>query len=100
MNVPDPVFYPAFNITRASHVVMTVKDLDASKHFYTELAGLVVSDEDRNTVYLRGLEEACHHSLVLKRTNGKPQCERIGMRVFTEQDLDKAADFYGKAGLP
>ncbi|HVG49993.1 MAG TPA: VOC family protein [Xanthobacteraceae bacterium] len=100
MHIPASVFHPSFNITRASHVVMTVKDLAASKHFYTELAGLIVSGEDKDTVYLRGLEEACHHSLVLKRASGKPQCERIGMRVFTEQDLDKAAEFYRKAGLP
>jgi catechol 2,3-dioxygenase len=99
MNIPSPVFHPPFNITRASHVVMTVKDLAASRNFYTELVGLIVSDEDDNTVYLRGLEEACHHSLVLKRAVGAPRCERIGMRMFTEQDLDKAETFYRTAGL-
>ena len=72
MKIPAPVYHPSFNITRASHVVMTVKDLAASKHFYTEVVGLIVSDEDSNTVYLRGLEEACHHSLALKRATGKP----------------------------
>lgn len=100
MNIPPPVFHPAFNITRASHVVMTVKDLAVSKHFYTELVGLIVSDEDANTAYLRGLEEACHHSLVLKRATGAPRCERIGMRVFTEQDLEKVETYYKAAGLP
>jgi catechol 2,3-dioxygenase len=100
MNIPPPVFHPAFNITRASHVVMSVKDLAVSKHFYTELVGLIVSAEDANTVYLRGLEEACHHSLVLKRATGTPQCERIGMRVFTEHDLEKAEIYYRAAGLP
>jgi catechol 2,3-dioxygenase len=100
MKIPAPVYHPSFNITRASHVVMTVKNLAASKHFYTEVVGLIVSEEDSNTVYLRGLEEACHHSLVLNRTAGEPVCERIGMRVFTEGDLDKAAEFYEAAGLP
>jgi catechol 2,3-dioxygenase len=100
MQIPKPVFHPAFNITRASHVVMTVKDLATSRRFYTELIGLVVSSEDSDTIYLRGLEEACHHSLVLKRATGAPRCLRIGMRVFTEDDLGKAEAFYRKAGLP
>jgi catechol 2,3-dioxygenase len=100
MHVPKPVYRPAFNITRASHVVMTVKDLAASRRFYTELVGLVVSAETPDTIYLRGLEEACHHSLVLKRANGAPQCLRIGMRVFTEEDLQQAEAFYRAAGLP
>src|SRR4051812_45580388 len=100
MHIPKPVYYPSFNITRASHVVMTVKDLAASRRFYTELVGLVVSAEDSDTVYLRGLEEACHHSLVLKRASGPVRCLRIGMRVFTDDDLVKAEEFYRKAGLP
>lgn len=99
MHIPQPVFYPPFNITRASHVVMSVRDLDASRAFYTELIGLVVSDEDKDTVFLRGLEEACHHSLVLKKAGGRPQCLRLGMRMLTEQELEKAHDFYRKAGL-
>lgn len=100
MHIPKPVFHPAFNITRASHVVMTVSDLAASRRFYTELIGLVVSAEDSDTIYLRGLEEACHHSLVLRRARGTPQCLRIGMRMFTEDDLVRAEAFYRKAGLP
>jgi catechol 2,3-dioxygenase len=100
MHIPKPVYDPAFNLTRASHVVITVRDLAASRAFYTELVGLVVSEEDRDSIYLRGLEEACHHSLVLKKTTGAPVCERVGFRVFRDEDLDRAAEYYGKAGLP
>jgi catechol 2,3-dioxygenase len=100
MHLPEPVFYPAFNITRSSHVVMTVRDLAASKHFYTELVGLIVTEETQDALYLRGLEEACHHSLVLRRSADAPQCLRIGMRVFTEEELTKAEAFYRAAGLP
>ena len=88
MNLPEKNLDTPFNITRASHVVMTVKDLAASRRFYTELVGLVVSDEDADTVYLRGLEEACHHSMVLKQSNDAPVCETLGMRVLREKDLD------------
>lgn len=100
MPIPPPNFSPPFNITRASHVVLTVRDLDASLAFYGELIGLVVSDRTADRLYLRGLEEACHHSLVLERSTEPPVCRRVGFRVFTEGDLDKAEAFYRAAGLP
>jgi catechol 2,3-dioxygenase-like lactoylglutathione lyase family enzyme len=100
MTIPSPVYDPPFNITRASHVVLTVHDLAGSRRFYTEVIGLAVSAEEGDTLYLRGLEEACHHSLVLKRRSGEPMCERVGFRVFTEDDLTKAHAYYTVAGLP
>ena len=66
MPIPKPVYHPPFNVTRASHCVLTVKDLSVSRTFYVDLLGFIVSDEDRSTIYLRGVAEACHHSLVLK----------------------------------
>jgi len=33
-----------FNVTRASHAVLTVKDLGASRAFYVDAIGLLVSD--------------------------------------------------------
>jgi len=97
--IPKPNYNPPFNITRASHSVLHVKDLAKSRAFYVDLIGLVVSDEDKDTIYLRGVAEICHHSLVLKRANA-PQAERVGMRCFTEEDLEKAKRHFEKAGLP
>ena len=37
---------------------------------------------------------------MLKRARGEPQAERVGMRVFTEEDLEKAKVFFETAGLP
>lgn len=99
MTIPKPNNTPPFNITRASHTVITVNDLPACRDFYTEVIGLIVSDEDANTVYLRGLEEIGHHSLVLKRTDGPVQCERVGARVFDEEDLENAHHFFNDKGL-
>ena len=76
MSIPKPVYSPPFNVTRASHLVLTVKELAASRNFYVDLLGFIVSNEDRDTLYLRGVAEACHHSLVLKRGSGEPQVER------------------------
>ena len=67
MPLPKPNYNPPFNITRASHSVLHVKDLAKSRAFYVDLIGLIVSDEDKDTIYLHGIAEACHHSLVLKR---------------------------------
>ena len=86
MSIPKPVYNPPFNVTRASHSVLTVKDLALSRSFYVDLLGFIISDEDADAIYLRGVAEACHHSLVLKRTRGEPRAERVGMRVFTDEE--------------
>ncbi|MFZ0421512.1 MAG: VOC family protein [Xanthobacteraceae bacterium] len=99
MSIPKPNYNPPFNITRASHVVLDVTDLGKSRAFYVGLIGFIVSAEDKDTIYLRGVAEASHHSLVLKRA-GAAQAERVGMRCFSEEDLEKAKFYFEKAGLP
>lgn len=98
MGLPTPIYKPPFSITRMSHVVSRVADIPASRAFYVEVLGMAVSDEDRETLWLRGLEEGCHHSLVLRK--GAPECERVGFRVLVEEDLDLVARHFRDAGLP
>src|SRR5260370_16806724 len=100
MPLPQPVYYPPFNITRASHVVMTSRDLEASRAFYEQVVGLVVSDDDADTLYFRGLEEVCHHSLVIKRRSQAHECEAIGFRVLTKEKLEQAPHFFKPKVLP
>src|SRR5262249_54738808 len=97
--IPQTNFNPPFNITRASHLVLTAQDLAASRDFYTEVIGLVVSDEDANTIYLRGVEERGHHSLTLKRTTAAPPGECLGMHVCGEEDLEKPKSHFARAGV-
>jgi catechol 2,3-dioxygenase len=99
MAIPQTNFKPPFNITRASHLTLTAQDLAASRAFYTEVIGLLVADEDANTLWLRGVEERQHHSLTLKKTNAEPACEAIGMHVFDEEDLDKAKSHFDRIGI-
>lgn len=99
MALPTPASTPPFDITRASHVVLDVRDPAASSHFYTELVGLVVTEATEDVVYLRGVEEACHHSLVLRRADAAA-CERIGFRVRRDEDLDAALAWARDRGLP
>jgi len=97
MTIPKTVERPPFSTRRASHVALTVKDLAKSVRFYTEVIGLIATEERDGTAYLRGIEESGHHSLVLRQSDGEPVCERIGFRVNTEADLDLAlAHFQGE----
>jgi catechol 2,3-dioxygenase len=91
---------PPFDITRASHVSLTVRDLGASRDFYRDVIGLVVTEETRDAVYFRGLEEAVHHSLTLYRTDGAPLADRVGFRVATDEDIDLAEDHFRRTGVP
>ena len=99
MSLPAPVLDPPFNITRISHVILTSRDLDASRKFYSDVLGLVVSDVDSDALYLRGLEEAGHHSLVIRKSSDEPVCQAIGFRVLTDADLDKAKDWLDHRGV-
>ena len=96
---PKTTQSPPFRITRASHLVYAVRDLSRSRDFYTEVLGLVVSDEDRDTLYLRGVEERVHHSLVLKRTDDAPACIRAGLLTEDEEELEKAKFFFTQRGM-
>lgn len=88
-----------FNVTRASHLVLTSCDLAKSRDFYTEVVGFKVSHETANAIHFRGVEERAHHCLTLKKARAEPLCERIGLRVLTDQDLEQAKVFFEAAGL-
>src|SRR5260370_30357720 len=100
MNVPQTNFNPPFRFRRASHVVFTSRDLAKSRGFYAEVVGLLVSDEDRNTLYLRGLEDRAHHSLVIKQSDESSACRRVRNRVFAEDSTERPQHRLEKFGLP
>jgi catechol 2,3-dioxygenase len=98
MPIPSHNFAPPFNIVRASHVVLTVEDLANSRAFYEGAIGLHVEELARDTLYLRGVEERQHHSLVSKQARS-PAARHIGFKVASNDDLDKAAAFFKAKGL-
>jgi len=98
MAVKPPVFEPPFNILRVSHVELGVTDVAASRAFYVDCLGMLVSDETRDALYLRGIEERNHHSIVLRRT-ATPICYALGYKVANEGELDRAADWFASQGL-
>ena len=89
---------PAFSITRASHTVLAVTDLAKSRDFYRDIIGLVVTEETDDAVYLRGLEEAAHHSLVLEQAE-VAQAVGVGLRVRTDDDIVAAEKFFREANI-
>jgi catechol 2,3-dioxygenase len=75
-----------------------VSDLARSKTFWVDALGLIVTEETRDALYLRGLEERNHHSVVLRRAS-EPNVTAVGFKVFSEEDLDLAAHYFKSKGL-
>lgn len=90
---------PPFSIVRTGHVELRVTDLEAARHFYVDLLGFVETERDAQTLYLRGLEEHFHHSLVLKKDT-HAGLGHIGFRVSAPDDVDRAHRFFKDLGRP
>lgn len=89
----------AIDIVRAAHVELRVNDLARSRYFYVDLLGLNVTAEEDGALYLRGIEERCHHSLVLRKSD-EPAVGHISFRVATPDDLERLAQLHRAHGLP
>lgn len=90
---------PPFTIVRAAHVELVVKDLARSRAFYVDLLGFNPTLETAGALYLRGIEERCHHSLVL-RQGDTPAVAHLSFRVAGPADLAAAERFFAGRGLP
>ncbi|EBX4817115.1 3,4-dihydroxyphenylacetate 2,3-dioxygenase, partial [Salmonella enterica subsp. enterica serovar Newport] len=99
MPVPKCNLSPAFNVVRLSHVELRVTDLAKSRAFYVDTLGLQVSDETADRIYLRAMEERAHHCLVLAKAD-EASVGELGFKVFSDEDLDKAARYFSDRGLP
>jgi catechol 2,3-dioxygenase len=88
-----------FNIIRCSYGILGVKDLDASKKFYTEAIGLIETETTADAAYLRCLEERQHHSFVLQKSD-EAIVYGLGFKVSKEADLDALKKHFKKLDLP
>lgn len=86
-----------FNIIRAARAVLNVTNLEESRRFYVHALGFIETESDDKHIYLRGLEEHTHHSLVLKKSD-EPSVEAISYKVFAEEDLDTLSAFFTEKG--
>src|SRR5436190_877811 len=67
MPIRPPNFEPPFNVVRIAYVDCHVVDPAASKTFWVDALGFVLTEETGDALYLRGLEERNHHSVVLRK---------------------------------
>jgi len=99
MPIRQPVFSPPFNVVRASHVELAVRDLARSRAFYVDCLGYLVSTEEPDALYLRAVEERNHHSIVLRQAK-EPSAHTLGFKLASEEDIDRAADWFKRRNLP
>ena len=99
MPVHKPNLDPPFNVVRASHVAFGVTDLGRARAFYVDCLGLVATAQDADALYLRGVEERNHHSIVLRRTRA-PEIRALGFKLASDADLDRAAAWFTRRNLP
>src|SRR5215472_7005673 len=93
MPISPPILDPPFNIVRASHVELGVRDLARARAFYVDCLGLLATDETADALYLRGVEERNHHSIVLRKTR-EPEAVALGFKLASEDGVDRAAAWF------
>src|SRR5256712_5765576 len=86
-------------ILRLGHVEYRVTDLAGARAFYVGLLGFVETGRDGPRVYLRGLEERDHHSLVLRQAPA-PGVSHFAFRVAAPDDLHRLHRRCTARGLP
>ncbi|MEM0439779.1 MAG: 3,4-dihydroxyphenylacetate 2,3-dioxygenase [Sulfolobales archaeon] len=88
---------PAFNIHRLSHAALNVSNIERAREFYVDILGFVEVEKNGDELYLKGVEEGQHHSLILKK--GEPTgLVYAGFRVSSPEDLDRARSYYESRG--
>jgi 3,4-dihydroxyphenylacetate 2,3-dioxygenase len=88
---------PPPDIIRCAYAELIVSDLAASRAFYVDVLGLVVTYEDENAIYLRAFEEYLHHSLVL-RVGPVPALAVLAYRVRSSAELNVATNYFKQLG--
>jgi catechol 2,3-dioxygenase len=98
MPIRPPERAPPFNIVRASHVELGVRDLARARAFYVDCLGLLATDATADALHLRGVEERNHHSIVLRQAR-EPTVTALGFKLASEDDIDRAAAWFGERNL-
>lgn len=87
-----------FSIIRCARAILHVTDLEASRKFYVDALGFIETESDSKHIYLRGLEEHTHHSLVLKKAT-EPNVEVLGYKVSSDDDLKALSTLFEEKGF-
>jgi catechol 2,3-dioxygenase len=93
-------------IKKIGHVVFSVKDIEASTRFWTEIMGFKVSDRnEQGMVFFRNATD--HHTIALAPAakdgevgqHGQPGFHHVAVEVATVSELFKIRDFVRSKGL-
>jgi catechol 2,3-dioxygenase len=90
---------PPFNVIRCSYAELGVADLARSREFYVGALGWLEREQAAGSLYLHGIEERQHHSLILTES-AEATCRCLGYKVGSEDDLDRAEAHFRGRGLP
>ncbi|HWI22684.1 MAG TPA: 3,4-dihydroxyphenylacetate 2,3-dioxygenase [Baekduia sp.] len=93
----EPRTATPFDIIRIASATLGVTDLERSRNFYVDALGFIVTHETPTELWLRGLEETSHHSLVL-RVAPEPLVQRLGFRVWADDHLDALEAHFASLG--
>lgn len=96
-STPATAGLTAPDIVRCAYLDLVVTDLAASREFYVDILGLVVTEEDAGILYLRTHEEFIHHNIVL-REGPVAAAAAFAFRVRTPQDVDRAQQWFQALG--
>ncbi|NMP21123.1 3,4-dihydroxyphenylacetate 2,3-dioxygenase [Sulfobacillus harzensis] len=88
----------SFQVVRTSHAEYFVTDLSRARAFYVDTLGFVLTSEDEEHLYLRGLEDRVHHNLVLTLAD-HAGAGHVGFRVASPADLDELETLAQHQGL-
>ncbi len=86
---------PDFDIVRTAHVEFFITNLKKARKFYVDTLGMVETESDDRQIYLRGIEDRFHHSLLLTQSS-RPGLGHISFRVRKDGDLEKLAGLFEK----
>ncbi|MFB4213964.1 VOC family protein [Shouchella sp. JSM 1781072] len=73
-------------VAHLGHVDITVNKMEQSLWFFTEVMGLVVTEQEGNRAFLRAWQDYDHHTLVLEEGH-ESKVNRIGWRVSAKESL-------------
>ncbi len=99
MRTGRPVAATGANVIRAAHGEYRVTDLERAREFYVDILGFVATEQTNDAIYLRGLEERDHHSLVLRQSESAG-AGHLAFRVSSNDDLDRLHRAFESEGLP
>ncbi|PWI57488.1 3,4-dihydroxyphenylacetate 2,3-dioxygenase [Sulfoacidibacillus thermotolerans] len=88
-----------FNIIRLHHVSLNVTDLEKARHFYVEGLGMIETASDDKQLFLRAIDDANHHCLVLRQAD-QPSLHHLAYRVSSEAELAQLEELFLAEKLP